>query len=85
MTGGKSQISVGPGCEYRHVMTHEIGHALGFFHEQSRTDRDSYVTIVWNNVPKSDNLFAFLFLESIITLKYSVSFEYLMKQTQRDN
>lgn len=48
---GKSQISVGANCHHQHIMAHEIGHALGFWHEQNRPDRDSYIQVLWGSVP----------------------------------
>jgi len=44
------QISLGRGCWYKGTAMHEMGHALGFYHEQSRPDRDQYVEILINNV-----------------------------------
>ena len=32
------------------LLAHEIMHSLGLRHEQSRTDRDSFVTVNWNNI-----------------------------------
>jgi meprin B len=50
--GRKSSVTIGHGCERKGTIMHELLHALGFWHEQSRTDRDKYVTIHLENVQK---------------------------------
>jgi len=49
MQGGAQVISLAARCSVGSSI-HEIGHALGLWHEQSRSDRDEFIEIRFDNI-----------------------------------
>ncbi|XP_067349924.1 high choriolytic enzyme 1-like isoform X1 [Channa argus] len=60
------------GCVYHHTVQHEVLHALGFHHEQKRSDRDQYIRIVLENVtPGMEHNF-----DKVSTLNQGTTYDY---------
>ncbi|CAG9791605.1 unnamed protein product [Diatraea saccharalis] len=58
--GGRQEVNLqAPGCvSKKGTVLHELLHAVGFMHEQSRPERDDFVTVVYNNIkPGAENNF----------------------------
>lgn len=49
MIGGRQNITLSSSCSTGNTI-HEIGHAVGLWHEQSRADRNNYITVHYDNV-----------------------------------
>lgn len=49
MIGGRQEMDIRD-WNYKFIIAHEIGHALGLIHEHCRSDRNSYINVLWNNI-----------------------------------
>lgn len=63
--GGRQALNLQPnepgvGCFRLGTIAHEFLHALGFYHQQSTSDRDNYVDIIWRNIDDGIQIVVFL-------------------------
>lgn len=73
--GGHQPIWISPACSSRDI-AHEIMHALGFIHEQNRSDRDQFVSIVWENIQDAFKHNFELFPQSLMVLSGQSPFDF---------
>ncbi|XP_018547826.1 high choriolytic enzyme 2 isoform X2 [Lates calcarifer] len=70
-----------PGCVHHSVVQHELLHALGFNHEQCRSDRDQHIRILWQNI---EPRYKFAF-DRINTINLNTPYDYnSVMQYRRD-
>ena len=77
-------IIIGFGCVYHGVVLHELGHAIGFYHEHNRPDRDDYIDVIYDSI-KEDYVFAFRRKQpgSVNTLGLGYDFRSIMHYGRR--
>ncbi|XP_062386883.1 hatching enzyme 1.2-like [Sardina pilchardus] len=58
-----------PGCMAKKIIQHELLHALGFFHEHQRSDRDKYIRTNWEYVKEGS-------LKTVDTINLNTTYDY---------
>lgn len=73
---GGQQLNVhSPKCVKKGVLMHEMLHAAGFFHQQSASDRDDHVKIMWENISDGHKSNFRKYDKSVVT-DYGTSYDY---------
>lgn len=73
--GGKQPLWISPNCAPDDI-AHEILHALGFVHEQNRTDRDQYIELFPENIDEQYQDNFYLLPQSLMTVSGLASFDF---------
>ncbi|KAK6725959.1 hypothetical protein RB195_004337 [Necator americanus] len=71
----QQELSLGQGCDSVGTAAHEIGHALGLWHTQSRHDRDRFITLDAANI-KKDWLSQFTKETRATNYNYNITYDY---------
>ncbi|XP_052889308.1 seminal metalloprotease 1-like [Anopheles moucheti] len=79
-TGGAQNLNlqpntVGVGCFRIGTVVHEFLHALGFYHQQSASDRDEFVDIIWDNIEAGTENNFYIYDSDTVT-DFNVRYDY---------
>uniref|UniRef100_A0A182MQ71 Metalloendopeptidase n=1 Tax=Anopheles culicifacies TaxID=139723 RepID=A0A182MQ71_9DIPT len=67
--------TVGVGCFRIGTVVHEFLHALGFYHQQSASDRDEFVDILWDNIQEGTQNNFNIYGSNVVT-DFNVRYDY---------
>lgn len=70
------ELSIGTGCDHVAIVEHLILHALGFYHEEERYDRDDYVQIELDHVIEGGDIY-FSKISKDLATTHDTPYDYL--------
>ncbi|KAH9512215.1 Dorsal-ventral patterning tolloid-like protein 1 [Bulinus truncatus] len=82
---GAQPVSIGKNCDKLGIVLHELGHAIGFWHEHTRPDRDKFVEILLDNVqPDKKTNFNAMNDSDVDSLDETYDFESIMHYSRNN-